>query len=250
MATFHIGLSGFSYPTWKGEGRFYPPDVPAAKFLQYYATRYNAVEMDGSFYKNPTENSIVEWIKKTPDPFQFSFKAHRRVTHLSRLKPESIESINYMLPRMVPMAKQGRLGPFLVQLPPNFKRDDARLTEFLSKLPRDLSGVEGGSSDDKLKYAMEFRNDTWHSDEVETILRENGVGWVASDRDVMPAQKRDTADFLYARLRRSEYNPADLDPWADYFNNGLKAGKDCYVYCKHEDEGSPWIWADYLLTKI
>jgi uncharacterized protein YecE (DUF72 family) len=250
MATFYIGLSGFSYPTWKGEGRFYPPDVPASKFLQYYTTRYKALEMDGTFYKNPTENSVSEWLKKTPDHFKFSFKMHQRVSHLSRLKPECIETVNFFLSRLVPMAKQDRLGPLLIQLPPNFKRNDERLKEFLDLLPHDLGKIEGGSVEDKIRWGIEFRNDGWNNDETEAMLREHNISWVAADTDEKDAQRRDTGPYIHARLRKSDYDEKGLNEWAAYFHAALDRGKDCYVYCKHEDEGSPWIWADYLRKKL
>ena len=250
MATFYVGLSGFSYPTWKGDGRFYPPDCPATKFLQYYTTRYQALEMDGTFYKNPTENSVVEWIKKTPDHFKFSFKMHQRVSHLTRLKPESIEAVKFMLTRIAPMAKADRLGPLLIQLPPNFKRNDERLTTFLEQLPQDLGGIEGGSAEYKIRWGMEFRNDSWNNDEVEAILRRFNINWVASDMDKLDAQRRDTGPYIHARLRKEEYSEEALCEWADYFKAALDRGKDCYVYCKHEDEGSPWIWADFLKKTI
>ena len=247
---FYVGLSGFSYPTWKGEGRFYPPDVPATKFLQYYTTRYKALEMDGTFYKNPTENSVAEWIKKTPDHFKFSFKMHQRISHLTRLKPESIEAVKFMLSRLVPMAKADRLGPLLIQLPPNFKRNDERLVTFLEQLPKDLSSIEGGSADLQVRYGMEFRNESWNCAEVEEILRKYGINWVASDMDAMDAQRRDTGPYIHARLRKSDYDDKALLDWAEYFSAALANGKDCYVYCKHEDEGSPWIWADFLLEHV
>lgn len=246
-----MGLSGFSYTTWKGEGRFYPADVPAAKFLNYYATRYGAVEMDGSFYKTPTENGIAEWIKRTPDDFQFSFKVHRRISHLARLKPECLEGVHYLLNRLSPMAKAGKLGSFLVQLPPNFKRNDERLQEFLEKAPTNLKQVEACADvDHPVRWSFEFRNDSWNDPEVEEILRRHGAAWVAADTDAAAAQRRGTAGHVYARLRRSEYDDARLDDWASYFQGHLDAGRDCFVYCKHEDEGSPWIWADYLLKRI
>lgn len=244
--TLYIGLSGFSYPTWRGEGRFYPADVGPSKFMQYYTTRYHALEMDGTFYKNPTENSVSEWIKKTPDHFKFSFKMHQRVTHLTRLKPESIEAVKFFLSRLVPMAKEDRLGPILIQLPPNFKRNDERLSEFLDQLPMDMGGIEGGSSDLHVRYGMEFRNEGWNHDDVETLLRKHNVAWVASDMDSMDAQRRDTGEVIHARLRKAEYDDKALINWADYFKAAMDRGKDCYVFCKHEDEGSPWIWADFI----
>lgn len=250
MATFYVGLSGFSYPTWKGEGRFYPPDVPASKFLQYYTTRYKAVEMDGTFYRNPTEKSANDWLAKTPGHFKFSFKMHQRVSHLTRLKPESIESVKFFLTQLVPLAKADRLGPILIQLPPNFKRNDERLIGFLEQLPQDMSGLEKGSANEKVRYGMEFRNETWNNDEVEAILRKFGIGWVASDMDDLDAQRRDTGPYIHARLRKCAYDDAALLNWAKYFSTALEQGKDCYVYCKHEDLGSPWIWADFLLQHV
>lgn len=247
MATIRIGLSGFSYVPWRGEGRFYPEGTAQTKFLGYYTTRYDCVEMDGTMYRVPTDSGVAGWMNGTPDGFCFCMKTHQAVTHMRRLKPECLESINFMLPRVLPLAKAGKLGPFLVQLPPNFKRDDERLETFVRLLPRDMSAIEGGSAGESLRWAMEFRHESWNVDAVETILRANDVAWVASDRDVMPAQKRDTASFMYARLRRSEYSDKDLDGWADYFR---ASGKDCFVFCKHEDEGSPWVWADYLLGRL
>ena len=250
MATFYIGLSGFSYPTWKGEGRFYPPDVPASKFLQYYTTRYKALENDGTFYKNPTENSVTQWIAKTPDDFKFSFKMHRRISHLSRLKPECIEGINYFLKMIVPMVKVNKLGPLLIQLPPNFKRNDERLSDFLALLPQDLGQIEGGSADLKVQWGIEFRNESWNVQEVEDLLRKYQVAWVASDMDEMDAQRRDTGHCIHSRLRKTDYDENALNNWADYFQAALDRGQDCFVYCKHEDEGSPWIWADYLQNRL
>ena len=79
------------------------------------------------------------------------------------------------------------------------------------------------------------------------MLTHYGVSWVAADTDDSPAHIRDTADFWYVRLRRSEYSDTALMEWATRFNEMAHRGKDCYVYCKHEDEGSPWIWADRLI---
>ena len=247
MSNLHIGLSGFSYTAWRGEGRFYPQELGPSKFLEFYAGRYGVVEMDGTFYRNPTENAVSEWIRKTPDHFKFCFKMHQRVTHLGRLKPETLESVKFMLKRLAPMARADRLGPLLIQLPPNFKRNDERLTTFLEELPRDLANIEGGNENEKVCYAIEFRNDTWNAPEVEEILKAHDIAWVAADTDDSNAQRRDTAGCLYARLRKSEYDDKALDEWHSYVTAAMDRGKDCYVFCKHEDEGSPWVWADYLL---
>lgn len=245
----YVGLSGYAYKPWQGEGRFYPPDLKQTQFFDYYFDRYRAVEMDGSWYRMPAEKSVATHVRKAPEGFKFSFKMHQRVTHLSRLKPECIESLEFLMKSLLPLAKVGKLGPFLLQLPPNMKRNDERLGSFLQLLPKTFARVEPGC-EVPVQWAFEFRNDTWHADEVETLLRDAGAAWVASERDGHDAQRRDTADFVYARLRRSEYTDAVLASWAEYFDAVMKQGRPAYVYCKHEDEGSPWIWADGLLDKL
>jgi len=236
-----IGLSGYSYKPWQGEGRFYPPELKQADFLGFYAGRYRAVEMDGTWYRMPGEKAVEEWGAKSPREFRFSFKLHRQITHMARLKLESIDSLKFMLKRLGPLAAQGRLGPLLIQLPPNMKRSDERLTQFLDSLPVEVEGVPALAR--PLEWAVEFRHDSWNVAEVEEIMRAHGVAWVAADTDEAAAQRRDTGSCHYARLRRSEYSKDDLAGWLRYFTG---TGKDCYVYCKHEDEGAPWIWADLL----
>ena len=111
-------------------------------------------------------------------------------------------------------------------------RDDDRLSAFLEQLPASV------------QWAIEFRHDSWHDTAVEALLRRFNVSWVAADTDERLAECRDTANFWYVRLRRSAYDEGDLAKWAAKFRKMVDEGKSCYVYCKHEDEGSPWVWAD------
>jgi uncharacterized protein YecE (DUF72 family) len=245
MATVWIGLSGYSYKPWQGEGRFYPPGLKQADFLSYYLQHYCAVEMDGTWYRMPTEKAVEEWNAKTPDKFRFSFKLHRDITHSARLKLSSIDSLKFMLKRLGPLAAAGKLGPFLVQLPPNFKRNDERLSEFLASLPTSIEGVDALPR--PLEWAVEFRNESWHDPEVEAIMRSHKVAWVAADTDDEAAQRRDTGPCFYTRLRRTDYGDESLSEWAGYF---AKQTKPTFVYCKHEDDGAPWIWADFLLKTL
>ena len=143
-----------------------------------------------------------------------------------------------MLDCLAPLMKQSRLGPVLVQLPPNFTRDDDRLKTFLEQVPPTV------------RWAIEFRHESWHTTEIEELLRHYHVSWVAAETDESPAQIRDTAEFWYVRLRRSEYTEAALLEWAARFTDMARQGKECFIYCKHEDEGSPWIWADRLLKLV
>ena len=135
MAHLYVGLSGYSYKPWQGADRFYPETLKPKDFLAYYATRYRAVELDGTWYRMPSEQAVRAWAEQTPPNFIFAPKAHRQITHLRRLKPEAIESVHVMLARLAPLAERGRLGPILLQLPPNLRRDDERLTTFLDQVP-------------------------------------------------------------------------------------------------------------------
>jgi uncharacterized protein YecE (DUF72 family) len=235
MNPIYIGLSGYSYKPWQGKGRFYPEKLKSAEFLRYYAGRFNTVELDGMWYRLPTEQTVQGWLEQTPSSFIFSPKAHRQITHMHRLRPDALIFVKTMLDRLAPVIRQKRLGPILLQLPPNFTRDDDRLNKFLEQASRTV------------RLAIEFRHESWHAPEVEELLRHHGVSWVAADTDEASAQIRDTAEFWYVRLRRSEYTKATLSEWAARFTDMAQHGKDCFVYCKHEDEGSPWIWADRLL---
>jgi len=242
-STTWIGLSGYSYKPWQGEGRFYPVGLKQTEFLGFYAERYRAVEMDGTWYRMPSEKAVQEWNDKSPEIFRFSFKLHRQITHMSRLKLDSLESVTFMLKRLGPLAAAGKLGPLLIQLPPNMKRNDDRLGQFLANLPVAIEGVQ--SLPRPLEWAVEFRHDSWNVTEVENIMRSHAVAWVAADTDETAAQRRDTGVSHYARLRRSDYSNEALQEWTRYFRG---TEKECYVYCKHEDEGAPWIWADALAS--
>ena len=238
MAQAHIGLSGYSYKPWQGPGRFYPATLKQAGFLSYYATRYDTVELDGVWYRLPTEKAVADWLASTPAHFLFAPKVHRQITHRARLKPECYDFIQVMLNRLKPLASAERLGPLLIQLPPNMKRDDDRLASFLGQLPASV------------RWAIEFRHESWHDTSVELLLRRFNVSWVAADSDERPVECRDTADFWYVRLRRSAYDDGDLERWAGRIREMVGEGKSCFVYCKHEDEGSPWVWADRLLQLV
>lgn len=234
MAQTHIGLSGYSYKPWQGAGRFYPPTLKQAGFLGYYATRYDTVELDGVWYRLPSEKAVADWLASTPPHFLFAAKVHRQITHRARLKPDCYDFVHVMLKRLEPLAAANRLAPLLLQLPPNLSRDDGRLASFLEHLPTSA------------RWAIEFRHDSWYDPTVEALLRRFHVSWVAADTDERPAECRDTADFWYVRLRRSAYDEETLGQWAGRIRKMVGEGKSCYVYCKHEDEGSPWLWADRL----
>lgn len=236
MGHFFVGLSGYSYKEWQGEGLFYPPGLKQAGYFEYYAGRFTTVELDGTWYQMPSESGVEKWLAAAPEGFRFAPKMHRRVTHMARLKPECQDSVQFFVKRLKPMEDAGKLGPILVQLPPNLKRDDDRLLSFLEAIPRRPS----------LMWSMEFRNDSWNVSEIEEMLRTFGVAWVGQDTDDKDAQRRDTAAHWYFRLRKSDYDEESLAKWAEFFKARTIEGKDVFVYCKHEDAERPWEWADTL----
>src|SRR5689334_15526286 len=105
MATF-VGTSGWSYKEWKGS--FYPPKLPADEMLRYYAERFDAVEVNNSFYRMPSERILAGWAEQVPDRFRFVMKASRRITHNQRLRNED-ESLSIFLRAVNPLGH--RLGP-------------------------------------------------------------------------------------------------------------------------------------------
>lgn len=251
MARLYVGLSGFSYKEWQGEDRFYPPKLKASHYFEFYRSRYPAVEMDGSWYRMPGKDAVEKYIGETEKGFRFSFKAHRKITHMARLKPEAIDPLQFMLWRIAPLAVADRLGPLLVQLPPNMKRDDVRLGTFLEQAPKfypdpnSAGWKEPAYTTVPVRYAFEFRHDSWDHDDVEALLREFNAGWVVADTDDKDGSRRVPGDFVYVRMRKTEYSSASLDEWVQWL---ISQEKDAYVYCKHEDAEEPWVWADHLIA--
>jgi uncharacterized protein YecE (DUF72 family) len=218
----HVGTSGWSYKEWKGS--FYPPKLPADEMLRFYAARFPTVEVNNSFYRIPTEPVLAGWAAQVPESFRFVLKASRRITHNDRLA-DGDGSLAYFLRAVNPLGE--RLGPTLFQLPPTFKKDASRLSEFLSRLPR------------RWPAAMEFRHASWFDEEVYEILRSRDVPLVAvdeSEAEGKGAPLVTTASWGYLRLRRLDYDVPALEAWAGRVR--AQPWSDAYVFLKHED-GSP-----------
>ncbi len=233
MATLHLGLSGYDYKEWQGEGLFYSPEVKKTQFLNAYAQKCNSLEANGTFQRMPTEATITKWIDSTPESFTISPKMVQNVTHFKRLGPESIEIAKEFVEVLEPLKKAGKLGPILLQLPPNLKRDDDRLNTFLSEFPA-------------VRWAVEFRNVSWNCQDVADLLARFGAGFVAAETDDEEPPFFDTADFFFARLRRLTYSQEQLAEWAKRLKGYLADGKDCFVYCRHKDTEMPWKWVETL----
>ena len=229
--TIRVGTSGYNYPEWKGT--FYPSDLAASKMLAYYSERFDTVEINATFYRMPTPKTLSGWAAGTPEGFVFALKAPQRITHFSRLRNVD-DPVRYFVDTAQTLGP--KLGPILFQLPPNFARDVSRLADLLALLPPGM------------RFAMEFRNDSWFADEVCERLRGRNVALCIADTDKGTTPVFATADFGYLRLRDEGYGDDDLDRWAATIR--AQGWRDAWVYFKHEESGSGPALAKRLLARL
>jgi uncharacterized protein YecE (DUF72 family) len=217
-----VGTSGFAYPGWKP--RFYPGDLPAARFLEHYASRLGTVELNNTFYRSPTPAAVAGWVSSTPDDFRFSVKAQRGGSFRA-LQVDPVASVPWLTGPY--RAFGDRLGTVLFRVPDGVKRDDARLQAMLAAWPRDLP------------LTVEFQDPSWHVDETFTALQDAGAALCTTElpEDDEPPTIRHTGRFLYLRLRRHDYTVAELVDWAARLEPFLDAGDDAYVYFRHDETG-------------
>lgn len=229
----HVGTSGWAYPAWKPV--FYPEKLAQKKFLQYYSTRLNAVEVNYSFRQFIKESTLQNWIAETPEGFKFCVKAHQTITHIRRLK-NADEPLTRFLDSIQPLAAAGKLGPALFQLPPNLKCDTILLDDFCSRLPRNLQA------------AFEFRHESWFADEVFRVLSKHDVALCFAESDDMQTPIVLTATFSYYRLRKSDYSPEARHEIAERLARGIQAGRQLYAFFKHEERPESALYSEELLN--
>jgi uncharacterized protein YecE (DUF72 family) len=220
-----VGTSGWAYPTWKPD--FYPEGLAAKKFLGYYASQMNSVEVNYTFRALPTAKMLADWLAATPEGFRFSFKAPQRITHFKRLR-ECEADLSQFIAALEPVREAGKLGLLLFQLPPNFKADAARLSEFLATPILSSAATP---------VAFEFRHDSWFTPEIEAVLHDhNAALCIAESDDLVTPELHPSATHTSFRLRRNGgYNAAEVAAFAKKFAP-LAVSRDVYVYFKHEDE--------------
>jgi uncharacterized protein YecE (DUF72 family) len=223
MAQLRIGTSGWTYAHWRGV--FYPRGVAQRKWLEYYATHFDTVEINATFYRLPAESTFLGWHDRTPAGFLFAVKASRIITHLKRLK-DAREPVAVLLGRARRLGD--RLGPVLIQTPPGLEADLPRLHGFLQVLPSDLH------------YAFEFRHQSWFNEEVYTALSERAAAVVRVTSRDYPEPPL-TAPFTYARMHGDEdspkYSPETLSRWAANVVTWLGEGQDVFVYFNNDIHG-------------
>ena len=215
----YAGTSGYSYKQWKGT--FYPERLPDKQMLPYYGERFRTVEINNTFYRAPEASALRAWAAAVPAGFRFVLKAPRQITHVRRLNGAG-DAVSHLLDVAGTLGE--RLGALLFQLPPNLKKDAPRLRAFLALLPP------------ACRAALEFRHPSWFDDEVFGLLRDHraalGVAEAEGDLEVPLVA---TADWGYLRLRRPDYDDAELKAWVKRVR--AQDWKDAFVFFKHEDEG-------------
>ena len=214
------GTSGFSYPEWKGS--FYPEKMPTKQMLGYYAGHFGTVEINNTFYRMPRPELLTGWAELVPPGFRFAPKAPQQITHRQRLIG-SADSAAFFWKTVGVLGD--RLGPALFQLPPNMKKDLARLTDFLALLP---AGA---------RAAFEFRHESWFDDAVYAALSERGAALCIAEAEDLKTPSIPTTGWGYLRLRRMDYEEPAVATWTAWLREQTSKWSEAYVYFKHEDAG-------------
>jgi len=233
MAQLRIGISGWTYPPWRGV--FFPKGLAQKRELAFASRQVNAIEINGSFYSLQSPDSYAKWYDQTPENFLFSVKCPRFITHMKRLQNIETPLANFFASGVLRLRE--KLGPLLWQFPPNFKFDEARFREFFEFLPRDTKAAArlARHHDNHLKHpaslridrtralqhVVEIRHDTFKSGRFIALLREQNIGLVIADTaGKWPFLEDITSDLIYVRLHGDEklyvsgYSDKSLVEWA------------------------------------
>jgi uncharacterized protein YecE (DUF72 family) len=183
MQSLHLGTIGWSYNFWKG--KFYPNKTASKDYLTYYASQFNTVEVDSTFYQNPTQQTVENWKQKTPEGFRFSLKFPQMITHVKMLRDCQYET-DFFLGRVSLLGE--KIGALLLQFPLNFGVEHLNdLKTFLQKLPS------------RHRFVVEVRNKSWLNQTFYSLLRETKTALAWADNPLMADVSEKTSDFLYVR---------------------------------------------------
>lgn len=224
VSELRIGTSGWVYPHWKG--RFYPRELPQRDWLRYYAERFDTVELNNSFYRQPERSTFEKWRATVPTEFRFAVKLNRFITHVKRLNvgPDSVERSYGTFAGLGPQA-----AVVLIQLPPKMRFAPDRLDAYLTLVARR-----------RRRHALEPRDASWLRPEALAFLRSRNVALVFSDTPKWPSTAAVTADFVYIRfhgperLYASSYSEEQLRAWAGRIRAWRTQGLDVYGYFNND----------------
>jgi uncharacterized protein YecE (DUF72 family) len=218
-----IGTSGWQYRDWRGP--FYPAGLPQARWLEHYATAFDTVESNAAFYRLPERRTFEAWAARTPPDFTMAVKASRYLTHILRLR-EPEEAVDRLVERASGLG--AKLGPVLVQLPPRFRADPARLDRTLARFPAGW------------RVAVEVRDPTWDADEIRAVLVEHGAALCLADRRGLLRPLWRTTDWAYLRFHEGTASPRPcygdraLETWARRLCETWGPDADAWVYFNND----------------
>lgn len=217
-----VGTSGWTYDDWAG--RFYPAEVKGPERLSFYSERFNSVEINATFYRIPTKAMIAAWNRRLDKKFHLVVKGSRLVTHMKKLQ-DCQDPLNNFMDQVL---KLDTLKVILWQLPPSLHKNLSLLSRFLEDLPRFV------------RYAVEFRHDSWWHEEVANILAEHDAAFVAVSHPRLPEKFWSTTDFLYVRfhgrdrdLYKYDYSQEELSQWVSILEPHL-AGRTLYAFFNND----------------
>jgi uncharacterized protein YecE (DUF72 family) len=243
MTDVFIGTSGWSYKHW--HGIFYPEDLKPDKYLEFYTTKFNCVELNSCFYHLPVKKTVTGWMNRTPESFMFCPKLSRYITHRTKLLnvDEALQKFFEVFEGM-----KGKLGPVLIQLPPQLSYDEPRIRYFIELLQSEYN---------QYRFAIEIRNKTWINDRFSDLLSQNGVAFVTADSgNRYPYHEAITTDFVYLRLHGREqlyasyYTENDLRQYTEKISGWLNDGKKVWVFFNNDFHGYAVKNAEMLRAKL
>jgi uncharacterized protein YecE (DUF72 family) len=231
-----IGTSGWQYSDWRGS--FYPAGVPAARWLEHYATQFPTVENNGTFYRLAAPATFADWRSRTPDGFVMAVKASRYLTHIRRLR-DPAEPIARLLAAAAGLGH--RLGPILVQLPPTLRADPPLLATCLDEFAAQARALR---TDDP-RVCVEFRHPSWETDETKQILTSHNAAVCWSDRrgrSLGPLWR--TADWGYLRFHEGaaspwpRYGKQALSTWLDRIRQTWPVTTEVFAYFNNDQHAA------------
>jgi uncharacterized protein YecE (DUF72 family) len=236
-AAVRIGCSGWQYKHWRGD--FYPAELPQSRWFEFYATRFDTVEINNSFYRLPEAETFARWRERAPRQFVYAVKASRFLTHMKKLKdPED------PLDRFFSHAREldATLGPVLYQLPPRWPLNLERLERFLTAIQAETRRLRRFGLRARLRHAIEFREPSWYDERVFALLRAHRVALCLHDMRESASPKLVIGPFVYVRFHgwtkySGRYDDRTLDEWASWLAVRISAGMDVYAYFNNDVGG-------------
>ncbi len=223
-----MGTCGWSYRDWRGT--FYPADVPQRAWLEHYADRFATVELDNAFYRLPSPETFQAWHDRLPDDMVVAVKASRFLTHVKRLR-DPVEPVHRLMDHAKGLGD--RLGPILLQLPPNLRADDALLRDCLAAFPP------------RTRVAVEPRHESWWTPQIRRVLEERGAALTWTDRLGRPLTPLwRTADWGYVRFHEGRaqpwprYGTAALRSWVDRIAKAFDEDADVFAYFNNDQNAA------------